>query len=90
MSYEALVEEMVAAGSEVLGDRAVDIARDVRGIHVNGDATVDELSVDGKVAVDDLQGAYVDALGPAADRAMRAVAAEYEDELDLPRSLEPD
>lgn len=87
MTYAALIEEMIAVQSEVLGDQAVVVAREVRGIHVEDDGTVDEISVDGKVAADDLVQAYADTLGPAARNAMQSVAADYAD-LDLPRSLD--
>lgn len=88
MTYAALIDDMIAAQSELLGDQAVEIAREVRGLHVNGDGTVDEISVDGKVAADDLLRAYAGTAGPAAEARMAAVASAYESELDLPRSLE--
>lgn len=86
MSYEQLIEAMIDRQGAILGDRAVEIARGVRGLHLASDGTVDDLSVDGKVAVDDLLSAYVDALGPAARGAMSQVAEEY-GELDLPPEL---
>ena len=88
MTYAALIDDMVSTGAEVLGEQSVEIARDVRGIHVNGDGTVEEVSVDGRAAVDDLYRAYVDALGPAVEGPLRSVAAEYESALALPSSLE--
>lgn len=88
MSYEALIEDLVAGQSELLGERAVAIARGVRGLHVNADGSVDELTADGKLVVDELAASYVDEIGPPAAAAMRSVAAGYADEIDLPRRLE--
>lgn len=88
MSYEGLVEDLIASQAELLGDQAVEIAAGVRGLHVNPDGSVDEITSDGKTVVDDLVSAYTDRLGPAAEAAMRSTAAAHESDVDLPRSLE--
>lgn len=88
MSYEGLVEDLIASQAELLGDGAVDVAREVRGLQVNDDGTVEDVTADGKTVVDDLASAYVDNLGPAAASAMQSVAAEYDSDLDLPRILD--
>jgi hypothetical protein len=87
MSYADLVEDIVAAQGTLLGEGAVTIARGVDGLEMNGEGSVESLNGDGADVVDALVGEYVDDLGQVAQMKAQAVASEYADDLDLPRSL---
>lgn len=86
MSYEDLIEDMIESMSGVLGAEAVAVAQGVRGLQVDDDGTVLDLTEDAVTIVDDLAGAYEDTLGGAAMANLSSVAADYDD-LDLPASL---
>lgn len=87
MSYDGLIEAMIDAQAEILGDQAVTVARGVRGLEVDDDGSVLDIRDDPVTVVDDLVAAYVDNLGEAAASRLVTVAADYEEDLELPTSL---
>lgn len=86
MSYENLIEDLIAAQADILGAQAIEVARGVRGLQIDDDGTVLDITEDPVTIVDDLAGAYVADLGPAAMNMLTQVAEDYDD-LDLPASL---
>lgn len=88
MSYEALVEDIVAAQKAILGAQAVEMARSVEGVELGDDGTVKRLSADGLDVVDALVSVYVADLGGAAKLTMKSAAAGYADQLALPSALQ--
>lgn len=88
MSYQSLIEDIVGAQQNILGDAAIDIAQQVHGLRVADDGTVDAINGDGLTAVDDLASAYVDELGAAATVTMKSAAEPYAGDLELPNSLQ--
>ena len=88
MSYNALIEDIVGAQENILGDAAIDIGQQVDGLTVTGEGVVQEVNRDGVAIVDDLVSAYVDELGAAAVVTLKPVASDYADDLELPGSLE--
>lgn len=87
MSYENLIEEMISVQSTVLGTQAVELAKSVRGLQVDDDGSVLDVTDDPVTVVDDLVAAYANSLGDAARVKLTEVAQEYDD-LDLPASLQ--
>lgn len=88
MSYEALVEDLVAAQKAILGAQAVEMARSVEGVELGDDGTVKRLSADGLDVVDALVSVYVADLGGAAKLTMKSAAEGYVDQLALPSALQ--
>lgn len=87
MSYDGLIEALIDAQAEILGQQAINVAQGVRGMDIDEDGNVLSIREDPVTVVDDLVAAYVDDLGAAATVTMKQVAEDYDD-LDLPASLE--
>lgn len=88
MTYENLIQDMIDSQATIIGAQAIEIARRVRGLQVEDDGTVQAVGQDPVSAADELAMEYQSRLGNAADRALRHVASQYEDELELPTSLQ--
>ena len=85
--YDQLAHEMIERECEVLGDRAIDIARGVEGIRVSEDGDVLGIDGDGSDVVGDLADEYIAILGKATEASLAAIARRYEDDVDLPGNL---
>lgn len=85
MSYVALTQALVENQEQVLGEQAVDVARETPGIAFeNGEVA----AVEGEEAVVELVNAYEDRMGQAALTSMRIAADEFAGWVDLPAVLE--
>lgn len=87
MSYEALIEDLVATQVDVFGAAAIEMARAVDGLDLDDDGTVRRLDRDGAQVADDLVAAYVADLGGAAQVTLKSAAGEHADRVDLPGAL---
>lgn len=87
MGYEELAHEMIDRECDVLGDRAIDIARNVEGIAVDDDGQVVAIDGDGVEVVGALADEYIDILGKATQASLASIARRYEDEIDIPTNL---
>lgn len=87
VSYEALVEAMISSQADIIGKEAVNIAREIDGLEVADDGSVDRIDGDAVAVVDALVSAYVDDLGGAATVTLKNAAGGYADELDLPAAI---
>lgn len=88
MSYEVLIEDLVAAQAEIFGDAAVEMAEQVDGLALDDDGTVRQLDGDGVRVVDDLVSAYVADLGGAATVTLKSAAGDHADRVELPAALQ--
>lgn len=88
MSYETLIEDLVAAQAEIFGDAAVEMAEQVDGLALDDDGTVWRLDRDGVRVVDDLVSAYVADLGGAATVTLKSAAGDHADQVELPATLQ--
>lgn len=88
MSYEALIEDLIAAQADIFGAEAVEMARRVDGLAIADDGSVERLDGDGVAVVDDLVSVYVADLGGAATVTLKSVAEGHADRLVLPEELE--
>lgn len=88
MSYEVLIEDLVAAQAEIFGDAAVEMAEQVDGLALDDDGTVRQLDGDGVRVVDDIVSAYVADLGGAATVTLKSAAGDHADRVELPAALQ--
>lgn len=88
MSYEALIEDLVAAQADIFGAEAVEMARGVDGLEVADDGSVERLRGDGVEVVDELVSVYVADLGGAATVTLKSAAEDHGDRLALPATLQ--
>ena len=88
MSYEALIEDLVAAQADIFGAEAIEMARGVDGLEVADDGSVERLRGDGVEVVDELVSVYVADLGGAATVTLKSAAEGHEDRLALPATLQ--
>jgi hypothetical protein len=87
MSYKHLAGRLIETQRSMLGEPALEIARSVDGLSVEGDGTVTAVDGDGRAVVDDLANRYVEVLGDPAENRLVAAAREFEAELTLPPTL---
>lgn len=87
MAYGDLATEMIERETEVLGDRAIDIAQDIEGIDVSDEGRVLAVQGDGPAVIEDLADAYIDILGKATEASLSTIAQRYDDEVELPTNL---
>lgn len=88
MSYEALIEDLVAAQMDIFGREAVEMARQVDGLEVADDGTVERVAGDGVSIADALVSVYVEDLGGAATVTLRSAAEAHADRVTLPAALQ--
>lgn len=88
MSYDELIESLVAAQTDILGNGAIEIAEGIQGLSVGSDGSVQGISGEGVTVADNLVAAYVDTLGDAARVTLQSVAKDYASELQLPQELQ--
>lgn len=88
VSYEALIEDLIAAQAEIFGAEAVNMARQVDGLTLADDGRVERLDGEGVEAVDELVSVYVADLGGAATVTLKSVAEGHADRLALPQALQ--
>lgn len=88
MSYEALVEDLVAAQTDIFGAEAVEMARRVEGVEIRDDGSVERLDADGAEVVDELVSVYVADLGGAAKLTLKSAAEAHADRVALPGALQ--
>lgn len=88
MSYEALVEDLVAAQMDIFGAEAVEMARRVDGVELRDDGSVSRLTANGVEVVEELVSVYVADLGGAAKLTLKSAADAYTDQLALPGALQ--
>lgn len=88
--YYALIEHIIADQRDVWGDLAIDIANSVPGLVVAETVTESgDIWVNGeerKIA-NALAESYIDRFGRSAALSLRAIADEYEDDIELPPVL---
>lgn len=87
MTYETLIEDLIASQRDIIGKEAVNVARGVDGLEIGGDGSVERVHGDPIAVVDALVGAYVDDLGGAATVTLKNAAGGYADDLDLPAAI---
>lgn len=88
MSYEALIEDLVATQTDIFGAAAVEMAADVEGLELGEDGTVERLDGDGVQVVEDLVSTYVSDLGGAATVTLKSAAGDHADRVELPAALQ--
>lgn len=88
VSYEALIEDLIAAQADIFGAEAVNMARQVDGLTLSDDGRVERLEGDGLQAVDELVSVYVADLGGAATVTLRSAAEGHDDRVALPKALQ--
>jgi len=88
VSYEALIEDMVAAQADIFGAAAVEMAQGVEGLALDESGAVERLERDGVAVVDDLVSTYVADLGGAATVTLKSAADDHADRVDLPTALQ--
>lgn len=88
MSYEALIEDLVAAQADIFGAAAVEMAQEVEGLALDEDGTVERIEGDGVRVVDDLVSTYVADLGGAATVTLKSAAGDHADRVELPAALQ--
>lgn len=86
--YETLIEAAVDRERDIVGHRAIDLARSVEGLSVDDDGAVRSVDRDGKAVLGELIDAYVAASGDvAAFLIARRIENLPHDDLDLPENL---
>ena len=88
MSYEALVEDMIAAQADIFGAEAVEMARGIDGLEIGDDGSVERIRGDGVEVVDELVSTYVADLGGAATVTLKSAASAHADRVALPAALQ--
>ena len=88
VSYEALIEDMIAAQADIFGAEAVEMARGIDGLEVADDGSVERLRGDGVEVVDELVSVYVADLGGAATVTLKSAAQGHAGQVALPAALE--
>lgn len=88
MSYEALIEDLIAAQADIFGAEAVEMARQVDDLSVADDGSVVRLDGDGVEVVEELVSVYVADLGGAATVTLKSAAEGHADGLALPQALQ--
>lgn len=86
--YDALIEAAIDRERDIIGDEAIERARDVDGLDVDAEGVVTDLDRDGKAVLGDLVDGYVATSGDvAAFLIARRIENVPHGDLELPENL---